>query len=508
MKPITAFVPYTGGEFTAATVRQLRESPLVEDVVLLTTDPSTAALEGCTALRVQSLHGGQTVEGIIRACRTPYSLLIIHDTQIEFGQLGLERFHTVAATTGADFLYSDYADIRGTGRTPHPVIDYQPGSLRDDFDFGSVYFLRTRAMARAAKTAKLRRYRYAGLYTLRLTLSRTGLPLRIAESLYARIEGDVRKSGEKQFDYVNPKNRDVQIEMEQAVTDHLRMIGAYLKPRFLKVRLDEAEFPVEASVIIPVKNRVTTIADAVGSVLRQETTFPTNVIVVDNFSTDGTTEMLRGLAQRDPRIIHIVPERADLGIGGCWNRAVQDPRCGRFAVQLDSDDLYKDTSTLTRVVETFRREKCGMVIGSYQMTNFKLEELPPGIIDHKEWTPKNGRNNALRINGLGAPRAFFTPLLRQNPFPNVSYGEDYAVALAISRHYQIGRVYEPIYLCRRWEGNTDADLDITRLNAFNLYKDRVRTLELLARIRSAATTARPRRSKVQRYARKGNRRKP
>ena len=155
-----------------------------------------------------------------------------------------------------------------------------------------------------------------------------------------------------------------------------------------------------------------------------------------------------------------------------------DEHCGRFAIQLDSDDLYINHHVLQRIVDTFHEHQCAMVIGSYKMVNFKLEEIPPGIIDHKEWTPDNGRNNALRVNGLGAPRAFYTPLLRQIRIPNVSYGEDYATALAISREY---RIYEPLYLCRRWEGNSDADLNIQRVNANNYYKDKIRMIEILAR---------------------------
>ncbi|HXG01480.1 MAG TPA: glycosyltransferase family A protein, partial [Bacteroidota bacterium] len=312
----------------------------------------------------------------------------------------------------------------------------------------------------------------------------------IGECLYACKPIDRRTSGERQFDYVDPKNRQVQIEMERAVSEHLKKIGAFLSPEFQEVDLSEGKFPCEASVIIPVRNRARTIADAVSSALAQQTSFPFNVIVVDNHSSDGTSSILRELAARDQRLIHVIPDRTDLGIGGCWNLAVHHSLCGRFAVQLDSDDLYKDGTTLHRIVETFRAEKCAMVIGSYQMTNFELQEIPPGIIDHREWTPDNGRNNALRVNGLGAPRAFFTPIVRRIKFPNVSYGEDYAVGLAISRDYHIGRIYEPIYLCRRWEGNTDANLDITRINANNFFKDKIRTFEILARQRKNAMASR------------------
>ena len=482
MKPITVFLPYTGAPFTRETVEFLRTSGLAERVVLLAMGEDLPHLEGCLTVPVVSLHGSKTMAALAKQAKTPYALLLLHDTQIDFGQFGIERFLGVAESTGAGMVFADYFDMKDGKRTPHPVIEYQSGSLRDDFNFGSVVLLQSAAVKRAVVDLKGAKLAFAGWYALRLALSRRAPLVRVGEFLYSKVESDVRKSGEKLFDYVDPKNRQVQIEMEQAATAHLKKIGAYLKPRFAKIRLDEGEFPVEASVIIPVKNRVKTVGEAVESVLKQQTTFPFNVIVVDNHSTDGTTDVLRALAARDSRVLHVIPERLDLGIGGCWNEAAHHPQCGRFAVQLDSDDLYKDGTTLQRVVDTFKRERCAMVIGSYQMTNFALEPIPPGVIEHREWTPANGRNNALRINGLGAPRAFYTPVLRKIKIPNVSYGEDYALGLAISREFQIGRIYEPIYLCRRWEGNSDADLDVNRLNGFNFYKDKVRTFEVMARI--------------------------
>jgi glycosyltransferase involved in cell wall biosynthesis len=285
------------------------------------------------------------------------------------------------------------------------------------------------------------------------------------------------------FDYVDPKNREVQQEMEQAVTTHLKEIGGYLEPKFDPIRFEDGDFPVEASVIIPVLNRERTVADAIESVMRQKADFTFNLILVDNHSTDRTTAIVRELTRTWPNLIHVIPERRDLGIGGCWNVGVHHPLCGKFAVQLDSDDLYRDTDTLRRMVSAFYEQQCAMVVGSYQMTNFDLEEIPPGLVDHREWTPENGRNNALRINGLGAPRAFYTPALRAVKIPNVSYGEDYGVGLAISRHYQIGRIYDPVYLCRRWEDNSDAALSVEALNRHNIYKDRLRTFELMARIK-------------------------
>jgi glycosyltransferase involved in cell wall biosynthesis len=322
-------------------------------------------------------------------------------------------------------------------------------------------------------------YEWGALYDLRLRMKKI---VHINEYLYTEIETDTRKSGEKQFDYVDPKNRAVQVEMEQICTAHLKRIGAYLEPKFRNIEFS-GEFPVTASVVIPVYNRVKTVKDAVESALAQQCDFPFNVIVVDNHSTDGTTELLEEIAVKDKRLVHLIPAKYDLGIGGCWNLAVHSEKCGEFAVQLDSDDVYSGPDTLSKIVNAFREQNCAMVVGTYQMTNFDMQPIPPGVIDHREWTEENGRNNALRINGLGAPRAFWTPLLRQINLPNTSYGEDYALGLRISREYRIGRIYDVLYCCRRWEGNSDAALDIERVNANNLYKDRIRTWELEARLK-------------------------
>lgn len=417
---------------------------------------------------------------IVASVHTPYLFLCTKHPSPQMGEYARERFMQVARATGAVMLYSDYYTERDGQIASHPTIDYQPGSLRDDFDFGSVLFFKTEALKKVIAEIETD-YRYAALYDVRLRLSREGLIFRIPEFLYTETEQDTRLSGEKQFDYVNPRNREVQIEMEQVCSAHLKTAGAYLPPRFATIDLTEGSFETEASVIIPVRNREKTIAEAIHSILTQQTDFKYNIIIIDNHSTDNTSRIISEIASKDQRVIHLVPPRTDLGIGGCWTHAVMHPACGRFAVQLDSDDLYINENVLQTIVDTFREKRCAMVIGSYRMVNFKLEEIPPGIIDHREWTPENGRNNALRINGLGAPRAFYTPLLREIKIPNVSYGEDYATALAISRDYQIERIYEPLYLCRRWEGNSDADLDIQRVNQNNFYKDKIRTIELFAR---------------------------
>lgn len=393
----------------------------------------------------------------------------------------LPRMARIAADSGAAMVYSDYRVTTLSGETKQvPTIDCFKGSLRDDFDFGPLVMIDIRRLRQACGSIDAD-YRYAGMYAVRLALSRLAGIVHIPETLYTAVETDTRTSGEKQFDYVDPRNRARQLEMEDACTVHLKKIGAYLEPHFKEADYS-GDFPVEASVIIPVRNRVSTIADAVESALSQTADFKYNVIVIDNHSTDGTTGVLRGLADKYDNLKVIIPAFSDLGIGGCWNEGINSAHCGRFAVQLDSDDLYKNTDTLQRIVDTFRKENCGMVIGSYELTDFNLNPLPPGLIDHREWTDDNGRNNALRINGLGAPRAFVTNLLREIRVPNTSYGEDYALGLAISRDYRIGRIYDSLYLCRRWEGNSDSNLDIARVNANNLYKDRLRTWEVEARI--------------------------
>jgi hypothetical protein len=423
----------------------------------------------------------RSLRKIAELIQTPFVVLYTKHLPLQPGPWAIERLLQVAEDTRAGMVYSDHYAMKEGQLVANPVIDYQKGALRDDFNFGSLLLFRTEAF-REAVSRMDHDFAFAALYDLRLKVSEHFPICRLPEFLYTEVETDFRLSGEKQFDYVDPKNRQVQLEMEAACTLHLRATGGWLKPEFREAELSSGSFPCEASVVIPVRNRARTIEDAVRSVFSQETGFPFNLIVVDNHSSDGTTEILGKLALEDDRLVHIIPQRNDLGIGGCWNTAIMDPRCGRFAIQLDSDDLYSHKKVLQTIVDRFYEEKCAMVIGTYRMVNFKLEEIPPGIIDHKEWTPGNGPNNALRINGLGAPRAFYTPLLREVRIPNTSYGEDYAVGLRLSREYKIGRIYEPLYLCRRWDDNSDAALDVVKANNHNLYKDRLRTIELMARI--------------------------
>ena len=481
---IDCFLPCDDLRSTAKTVMQLRGSKTVQNIFLLVSEPlpadSDEALRKCKTLAVDNLTSSNTLMTIAENAKADYVLLQTKPVCLELGEGAMERILRVASDSDASMVYADHYDLVGGKRIPHPVIDYQTGSLRDDFDFGSLLLVKTPLLHTFAMQAGESDYHHAGLYALRLFLSRHGQLFHIDEKLYTEEETDLRASGVKQFDYVNPRNREVQIEMEHAATAHLEKIGAKIDPSYYRrPDFNEQEFDVEASVIIPVFNREKTICDAVSSALSQKTSFKYNVIVVDNHSTDHTTELLRGF--HDERLVHIIPERTDLGIGGCWNQAINDDRCGRFAVQLDSDDLYSSPKTLQQIVDAFYKQNAAMVIGSYRMCDFELNTLPPGLIDHQEWTDENGPNNALRINGLGAPRAFFTPLLRQIGFPNTSYGEDYALGLIFSRHYRIGRIFTELYLCRRWGGNSDAALSIERVNANNLYKDRLRTLEILAR---------------------------
>lgn len=436
--------------------------------------------EGCTFVITDRLESSNTIVSIVENTDADYVMICTRHTTIGWGNNTLERFLRVADDTDAVMVYADHYKMVEGKMEKHPVIDYQSGSLRDDFDFGSLWCIKAQALADYIAQPDREEYQFAALYDLRLYLSRVGEIFHLNEFLYSEAELDTRKSGEKQFDYVNPRNREVQIEMEKACTQHLGKVGALIDTTFYRQPdFGEQDFEYEASVIIPVFNREKTVADAVKSALGQKASFKFNVIVVNNHSTDRTDEILDEL--KVDNLIQIVPERTDLGIGGCWNEAINSSFCGKFAVQLDSDDLYSSPKTLQKIVDAFYKQKAAMIIGSYRMCDFDLNTLPPGLIDHKEWTDENGCNNALRINGLGAPRAFFTPLVRQIQFPNTSYGEDYALGLAFSRRYRIGRIYDELYLCRRWGGNSDAALSVEKVNANNLYKDRLRTMELKAR---------------------------
>ena len=480
---IDLFLPFEALEKGEETLLELHENKTVQHINLLVSSDFASqhqVPEGCTFVVIDRMESSNTVMSIAENTDADYLLLCTRMTSVRWGLYALERFLRTADDTGAVMVYSDHYSLEEGALTKHPAIDYQAGSLRDDFDFGSLWLIKSQALLDYVAQTDRVDYQYAGLYDLRLYLSRKGEIFHLNEYLYTEAELDTRKSGEKQFDYVNPRNREVQIEMERACTAHLEKVGAIVDTNFYRQPdFDEQDFACEASVVIPVFNREKTIADAVKSALSQKTNFPYNVIVVNNHSTDSTGEILDTID--DGRLIQIVPSRTDLGIGGCWNVAVNSDHCGKFAVQLDSDDLYSSPKTLQKIVDAFHEQKAAMIIGSYRMCDFDLNTLPPGLIDHKEWTEDNGCNNALRINGLGAPRAFFTPLVRQIQFPNTSYGEDYALGLAFSRRYRIGRIYDELYLCRRWGGNSDAALSVERVNANNLYKDRLRTMELKAR---------------------------
>ena len=463
-------------------------TPRIDDTALLSESATCSVIKNTHHIETETPFiplernlSTKTLSRIAEQCTTDYLLLYTHNGDLRIGYRAIERMLRTAIESSADWVYSHRHVVKQGETLAVPTNEYQEGSVRDDFDFGPLVLIRTEAVREFLATNP-EEMNHAALYQLRLHISLMGRLLHINEYLYTEHEQDTRTSGEKQFDYVDPRNRQIQIEMERACTTHLKEAGAFVDHRTLQTIDTEAgDFPYEATVIIPVKNRAKTIGDAVRSVLEQKTDFPFNLIVVDNHSTDGTTEILSQLSIINCQLSIVTPERTDLGIGGCWDLAIRHSQCGRYAVQLDSDDLYSDPHTLQHIVDTFRRERCAMVVGSYRLCNFALETLPPGIIDHREWTEENGMNNALRINGLGAPRAFYTPVIREIGFPNVSYGEDYAVGIAISRQYRLGRIYEPIYLCRRWEGNSDAALSPERVAAHNHYKDSLRTQEIRAR---------------------------
>ena len=490
---IDLFFPCEDLDVAQEALLELYDNKTVQHINLLVSADFAASHQvpdGCTFIVVDRLESSNTVSSIAENTDADYVIICTKATPIRWGLYALERFLRTADDTGAVMVYSDHYSVQEGKLEKHPVIDYQAGSLRDDFDFGSLWLVKAQNLLDYAAQQDRQEYQFAGLYDLRLYLSRVGEIFHINEFLYTEDELDTRKSGEKQFDYVNPRNREVQIEMEKACTHHLEKVGALVDTNYYRQPdFDEQEFEYEASVIIPVFNREKTIADAVKSALSQKTSFKFNVIVVNNHSTDRTGKILSEIAhemeerndKQAGRLVQIVPDRNDLGIGGCWNMAINSDHCGKFAVQLDSDDLYSSPKTLQKIVDAFHKQKAAMMIGSYRMCDFDLNTLPPGLIDHKEWTEDNGCNNALRINGLGAPRAFFTPLVRQIQFPNTSYGEDYALGLVFSRRYRIGRIYDELYLCRRWGGNSDAALSIDKVNANNLYKDRLRTMELKAR---------------------------
>lgn len=481
---IDSFVPHISDEQTIVLQEAFGTCPHIAHIHHISTESAQA---DAPFIPLERNMPTRILKAMAESCTSQYLLLYTHAGSLNIGYRAIERMLRTATESQADWTYSHRYVTKQGETQAMPTNEYQEGSVRDDFDFGPLLLIRTEALRQFLATHP-EEMQHAALYQLRLYIGRTGRMVHINEYLYTECELDTRASGEKQFDYVDPRNRQIQIEMERACTAHLKAIGAFVDYRTLQtIDTAEGDFPYEATVIIPVKNRARTIGDAVQSVLSQETDFPFNLIVVDNHSTDGTTELLSQLSTANCQLSIIQPERTDLGIGGCWDLAIRHPQCGRYAVQLDSDDLYSDPHTLQHIVDTFRRERCAMVVGSYRLCNFALETLPPGIIDHREWTEENGMNNALRINGLGAPRAFYTPVIREIGFPNVSYGEDYAVGIAISRQYRLGRIYEPIYLCRRWEGNSDAALSPDRVAAHNHYKDSLRTQEIRARIQRIAT---------------------
>lgn len=478
---ITAVIFSFNNDVTARIVSHLSEVELVDKIIVVSKDE----ILNKSILLIKSDYpfGGETIRKIIDATLTPYFLIIIGIREVELIEDVFVKFIAEANKINSGWIYSDYYERQNNKLILHPLIDYQLGSVRDDFDFGNCFLLRTDAVKKCLPdlyTSK-QTLNYSGLYDLRLAISRQSSIVRINKQFYSLISANAVSVSQRIFEYVDPKNRAAQIEMENVFTHHLKIIGAIINYKKKKPVTFKDDFACEASVIIPVKNRVNTIHAAISSALKQKTKLKFNIIVVDNHSDDGTTKRIKSIKSEDQRVIHLIPNRDDLGIGGCWNEAIFHPDCGKFAVQLDSDDLYFDENTLQKIVDKFYESNSAMVVGSYKLTDFNLNEIPPGLIDHREWTDENGHNNALRINGFGAPRAFYTPIVRKIKFQNVSYGEDYAMGLAVSRQYKVGRIYDQIYICRRWEGNTDASLSTEKTNVNNFYKDSVRTEEIILR---------------------------
>ena len=480
-KNVTAAVFSFHPEITNQIIIDLKNLSIVEKVIVVAKNQIDD--NELVSIQIEHPFRSETIRQILETVSTPFILFINGSRQLEITEEAILNFVGEAGSSGSGWIYSDYYERQNGKLILHPLIDFQQGSVRDDFDFGYCSLIRTDIAKKYLQNPVIQQTKllYSGLYDLRLLISRYSNITKVAEPLYSVDMKPNEQSVNNMFAYVDPRNRGVQIEMEKVFIKHLKEINAFIPAERKKSVSFNKTFRFESSVVIPVKNRVNTISDAISSALHQQCYFSFNVVVVDNHSTDGTAEKIKSIASKDDRIIHIIPEKTDLGIGGCWNEAIIHPDCGKFAVQLDSDDLYSDEDTLQKIIDKFYEESCAMVIGSYKLTDFNLKEIPPGVIDHSEWTDENGHNNALRINGLGAPRAFYTPVIREIKFPDVSYGEDYAVGLAISRQYKVGRIYEPIYLCRRWEGNTDASLSIEKQNANNLFKDSLRTKEIQLR---------------------------
>ena len=478
MNEITCFLYFQVEDQFNQLIADLQKHPYIKKIFLLATDQTlvSAVPKGCTFLHANTWNSTSSFQTIIEQTHTPYILLYTGNNDITLGYLALERMVNYLSPHSNGMAYANYYEKEKNTTRQHPVNDYQKGSVRDDFDFGLLRMFRQDCLQKAFQQIKHLNYNNSALYATRLAISRHYHLVHINEYLYTEIKTAQHTAINTQFTYVDPRNRTIQKERELAFTHHLKEIGAFLQPVTKRINLNKGTFSYEASVIIPVKNRVRTIDDAIQSALQQQTSFPFNVFVIDNHSTDGTNEIIA--KYKNSKLIHLIPQQTDLGIGGCWDTGIKHPLCGRFAIQLDSDDLYSSPYSLEKIVQKFYEEQCAMVIGSYKITDFTLQTIPPGIIDHKEWSDENGHNNALRINGLGAPRAFFTPLLRRIHIPNTSYGEDYALGLSISRNYHIGRIYDVLYLCRRWEGNSDASLSIEKLNINNHYKDSLRTLEI------------------------------